>query len=369
MNHGWIKLFRKFQNWEWYTHANVKIAFLHCLLKANHKDKMWREINIKRGQFVTSQFNFGTECGLSRHKVRSAWDKLVATSEITIESTSENSIVTVCNYEDYQGEPSEGSTSEITNQSTNQPNQSTSEPANEPANESTSEPTSEPTSETPIVTVNNYKDYQREPSEGSTSESTSESTNQSTSESTSESATTREEKKKRSNTCSKELATTSKEYVEINELGELLYHGGSFEQWFNAFWDVYPDRGPARNPKKKSKEYMQKKVKKEGHDPKIIYMGAKVFKKTVEHLEGEERRSIPMSSTWIKGEEYNDFYERFKKSSTPATLQQYQKNGWIDEVTAQKYAESHYRESLSESINQFKTVTVENEKLYKPLEA
>lgn len=45
---GWIKLYRKFLNWEWYKDNNVKIIFLHLLLTANHKDKKWKGKTIKK---------------------------------------------------------------------------------------------------------------------------------------------------------------------------------------------------------------------------------------------------------------------------------------------------------------------------------
>ena len=50
-NQGWIKLHRKFLKWEWYDDINTSRFFLHCLFRANHKDKKWRGTMIKRGQY------------------------------------------------------------------------------------------------------------------------------------------------------------------------------------------------------------------------------------------------------------------------------------------------------------------------------
>lgn len=36
---GWIKLHRKFTDWEWYHDRKVKEVFLHLLLKANYQEK------------------------------------------------------------------------------------------------------------------------------------------------------------------------------------------------------------------------------------------------------------------------------------------------------------------------------------------
>ena len=47
---GWIKLFRRFTEWEWYKNTNVKIVYLHLILMANPKEKQWQGMKIKRGQ-------------------------------------------------------------------------------------------------------------------------------------------------------------------------------------------------------------------------------------------------------------------------------------------------------------------------------
>ena len=62
---GFIKISRKILEWEWYTDSNTKIVFLHCLLKANWKDKNWKGETIKRGQFVTSLEKIAQETNLS----------------------------------------------------------------------------------------------------------------------------------------------------------------------------------------------------------------------------------------------------------------------------------------------------------------
>lgn len=99
---GWISLYRMFTEWGWYKDQNVKSLFLHCLLKANFKDKPWKGITIKRGQFVTSINTLCKELGLSYQQVRTALDKLSATKEITCESTNKYTLITVIKYSDYQ---------------------------------------------------------------------------------------------------------------------------------------------------------------------------------------------------------------------------------------------------------------------------
>lgn len=102
---GWILLHRRFLEWEWYDDINTKVVFLHCLLRANFEDKKYQGMIIKRGQFVTGRDKFAKEVSLSPQKIRTCWDKLKSTGEITVKSTNAGSIVTVCNYNTYQDKP------------------------------------------------------------------------------------------------------------------------------------------------------------------------------------------------------------------------------------------------------------------------
>jgi len=102
MNNGYIKTHRKFTEWEWYTNVNVKTLFIHCLLKANFKDKKYQGIDIKRGQFMTSINKLHIETGLSERQVRSALDKLILTNELTNKSNNKYRTITVINYNKYQ---------------------------------------------------------------------------------------------------------------------------------------------------------------------------------------------------------------------------------------------------------------------------
>lgn len=102
MDNGYISLYRKLLNWEWYTDVNAKTLFIHCLLRANYKDNKWRGIEIKRGQFLTSLSSLSKESGLSERQVRTALDKLILTNELTSNSNNKYRIITVLKYNEYQ---------------------------------------------------------------------------------------------------------------------------------------------------------------------------------------------------------------------------------------------------------------------------
>ena len=104
MYKGWIKLHRQFLDWEWYSEPNCLRVFLHCLLKANHKDKAYRGTLIKRGTFVTSFEVMQYELTLTTQQLRTVFKKLESTGEINKQSTSKGTVITVCNYNAYQEE-------------------------------------------------------------------------------------------------------------------------------------------------------------------------------------------------------------------------------------------------------------------------
>lgn len=112
---GWVKLHRRLLEWEWYSDINVTRLFIHCLLKANHKDNKWRGIDIKRGQFISSYGNLANETHLSVQQIRTCFKKLISTNEITIRTTNKNTIVTIENYSLYQSEEKKQQANEQSN--------------------------------------------------------------------------------------------------------------------------------------------------------------------------------------------------------------------------------------------------------------
>ena len=96
---GYVKLFRKFITWEWYSNINTKTVFIHCLLKANWEDKKYEGQIIKRGSFVTGRKQLAKEVGISEQQVRTALSHLISTNEITIKKTNKYSIISINNFD------------------------------------------------------------------------------------------------------------------------------------------------------------------------------------------------------------------------------------------------------------------------------
>ncbi|PCJ67350.1 MAG: hypothetical protein COA58_03250 [Bacteroidetes bacterium] len=115
---GWIKIYRQLLDWEWYDDANTFRLFFHLLLKANHKPKKYRGVDIPIGAVMTGREKLSIETGLSVQGVRTALKNLLLTNEITSEISTFGSVIQLVNYKSYQA---------VTNESTRvqpEPNQS-----------------------------------------------------------------------------------------------------------------------------------------------------------------------------------------------------------------------------------------------------
>jgi DNA-binding transcriptional MerR regulator len=99
---GWIKIHRQILEWEWYSDNNSFRVFLHLLLKANHKQKRYKGLELKIGTIITSRDILAIETGLSIQQIRTALDKLKSTNEVTIKTSSQGTIIEVVNYAKYQ---------------------------------------------------------------------------------------------------------------------------------------------------------------------------------------------------------------------------------------------------------------------------
>lgn len=116
---GWVKVHRSLLNWEWWHDHNTFRLFLYLILKANIEDKMWKGVEVKRGQLITSRAKLATETSLSEKQIRTSLSKLQKGQQIMLKTgremasnrASRFSTITVCNYDKYQGrEVKEGPT-------------------------------------------------------------------------------------------------------------------------------------------------------------------------------------------------------------------------------------------------------------------
>ena len=92
-------------------------AWVDLLLQANWKDKeIWLDTNpilIKRGQFVTSEVKLAKRWRWSRGKVRRFLNGLKTVQQVVQQTDRVKSIITICNYEKYQGNSIVGETETV----------------------------------------------------------------------------------------------------------------------------------------------------------------------------------------------------------------------------------------------------------------
>ena len=101
MHRGYVKLWRKIEEWGWYKNSFTVHLFVHLIINANYKDSEYMGYIIKRGQMVIGRKLLSKSTGISERSIRTSLNHLKSTNEVTIKPTNKFSIVTICNYEIY----------------------------------------------------------------------------------------------------------------------------------------------------------------------------------------------------------------------------------------------------------------------------
>ena len=115
---GWLKLWRKVLDSVVWKNQNLWRTWSWCLLKASHKKHKiivgFQLIELMPGQFVYGRKKAAKETGLSEQTIRTTINKLKKLQKLTIKPTNKFSIITINNWDSYQGTQNE------TNQQNNQ---------------------------------------------------------------------------------------------------------------------------------------------------------------------------------------------------------------------------------------------------------
>ena len=105
---GWIKLHRQIkENWTYSSKPFCKFgAWVDIILSANHDNAKFNLgtslVDIKKGQFITSEIKLSERWGWSRKTVRSFLKLLEEDGMITKASTTKYTTITVLNWALYQ---------------------------------------------------------------------------------------------------------------------------------------------------------------------------------------------------------------------------------------------------------------------------
>lgn len=105
---GWVKVYRKIIDNSIFRDSYAYHLFSYLLLKANHKAKKFifnqEEMLIKRGELLTGIRRISAHTGMSQWIARNRLKILENLGIITHQTTHRFSLITICNYDYYQGE-------------------------------------------------------------------------------------------------------------------------------------------------------------------------------------------------------------------------------------------------------------------------
>lgn len=111
MDRGWVKSYRKIEDWEWYKKPLTAHLFQHLIRRANRTAKKWQGYLIPAGCLVTSIPHLAEQTGLSQMQVKTALGHLYSsqdvekvTDSITDGKKANFTVLKVKNYAIYQND-------------------------------------------------------------------------------------------------------------------------------------------------------------------------------------------------------------------------------------------------------------------------
>jgi hypothetical protein len=119
MRQGYIKLWRKSLDAGWLKNHKLWVFWSYCLMKATYKECDviigLQTISLNPGQFIFGRKKAALETKLSEQEIRSIMDFLKKAGNLTIKTTNKFSIISIVNWDTYQGDEIEN------NQQSNKP--------------------------------------------------------------------------------------------------------------------------------------------------------------------------------------------------------------------------------------------------------
>ena len=100
---NYIKISRNITRWGWYDDSAMLAIWIHLLIDANCKEKLWHGEVIPRGSLITTISKLASDTGLAEKQVRDCLNRFVKTGEIKKDGASKWTRITIVNYDLYQG--------------------------------------------------------------------------------------------------------------------------------------------------------------------------------------------------------------------------------------------------------------------------
>jgi hypothetical protein len=126
-SNGWIKLYRKLIDSRIFKNPELLQLFIYSLLHANHSDKWVRiktgkghsDVNVSRGQFIFGSHSAAEHLNQNWNTTYKRLKKLEEYEYLQTQSTAHYTLVTICNYDQYQSNE-EGEDQDISDPNQNQ---------------------------------------------------------------------------------------------------------------------------------------------------------------------------------------------------------------------------------------------------------
>jgi hypothetical protein len=103
---GWVSIYRDLYSHEAFDNLLEASIFAYLIVKASYKPTIVfyrkRQIPLSRGQLAITQKDIGKGFKLTRMQVRSILTRLKDLNMITLETTKQITIITICKYSEYQ---------------------------------------------------------------------------------------------------------------------------------------------------------------------------------------------------------------------------------------------------------------------------
>ena len=119
MQYGYIKLWRKSLDAGWLQNPKLWTFWCWCLMKATHREYDQivgcQQVHLIPGEFVFGRKKASKELRMSEQSIRTFIDFLKTSQNLTIKTTNKFSVISIINWNTYQGNEFEN------NQQINQP--------------------------------------------------------------------------------------------------------------------------------------------------------------------------------------------------------------------------------------------------------
>lgn len=103
MQSTFIKIDRNLLQWRWFQDRNTLQLWIYLLASVNIKDHDFMNITVHRGELATSYPSLSATTGQTVKEIRTALEHLKATGEVAVTRHPKFSVISVLNYDLYQG--------------------------------------------------------------------------------------------------------------------------------------------------------------------------------------------------------------------------------------------------------------------------